>query len=256
MHVVIARRGKALTRQSKKNIYLDCFAPLAMTEKNRRYILQEYVAPELDKDGFTCPHCGFNSSQHWECLYIYNPDDFNRSNYDSTNIAYATYHVCENDSIWYNAEMIYPNIVNAPMPHKDMPDGVKTDYLEAREILNKSPRGACALLRLALDKLCDKLSDECKGENLNKKIGILVKNGLESNLQKMFDFVRLTGNDAVHELGEINAKDNPEIATALFALINTIIDEMITKPKKFGNLFDLIPKGKVEAIEKRDSTTV
>ena len=51
--------------------------------------------------------------------------------------------------------MLIPANSTAPMPNVDMPKCVKELYEEARGIVNKSPRGAAALLRLALDKLCD-----------------------------------------------------------------------------------------------------
>jgi len=211
--------------------------------------MSEYVAPELDLEAFNCPYCGAYAHMHW-----YDVDAI--SNYRpilNFKLRSARCAHCQSFAIWTKTEMIIPSHSTAPMPNKDMPESVKNDYLEARDILNKSPRGACALLRLALDKLCDELSDECKGKDLNIKIKTLVTKGLKTDLQRMFDFVRLTGNDAVHELGKINAKDNPQIATALFGLINMIIDEMITKPQKFNELFNLVPKDKVDAIEKRDA---
>jgi hypothetical protein len=50
--------------------------------------------------------------------------------------------------------MIEPNIGGVPFPNNDLPEDIKNDYIEARDILNKSPRGSSALLRLAIQKLC------------------------------------------------------------------------------------------------------
>ena len=49
--------------------------------------------------------------------------------------------------------MIEPATSNVVPPSIDMPIKVKELYNEARDIVNKSPRGAAALLRLALDIL-------------------------------------------------------------------------------------------------------
>lgn len=73
-------------------------------------------------------------------------------------------------------KLIYPKSSIAPLPNEDMPDDVKVDYLETRNIVNDSPRGACALLRVALQKLMYHLGES--GNNLNEDIGNLVKKGI------------------------------------------------------------------------------
>ena len=65
------------------------------------------------------------------------------------------------------------------------------------------------------------------------------------------DAVRVIGNNAVHP-GEIDLKDDRETATALFELLNMIVEVMITQPKKVDQIYDKIPQGAKEAIEKRD----
>ena len=88
---------------------------------------------------------------------------------------------------------------------------------------------------------------------IDNKIRILVANGLSSKLQKVFDFVRDTGNDAVHDLGIINIQDNPEIADALFGLLNFIVEKMITENNQIDDLYNLIPQKKRDEIEKRNN---
>lgn len=50
--------------------------------------------------------------------------------------------------------MIYPGVSSAPLAAADMPEDVKRDFNEAREVVGKSPRSAAALLRLSIQKLC------------------------------------------------------------------------------------------------------
>lgn len=146
--------------------------------------------------------------------------------------------------------MVYPNSSIAPMPSPDLPDDCKTDYLEAREILSRSPRGAAALLRLVLQKLCKHLGG--KGKKIDDDIGWLVREkNLSVKIQKALDIVRVIGNDAVHP-GELDLNDAPETAIKLFKLINLIVDEMITQPKSIDALFEVLPENKRNAIEKRD----
>lgn len=88
---------------------------------------------------------------------------------------------------------------------------------------------------------------------INEDIKELVKLGLPAKVQKALDIVRITGNNAVHSIKEIDINDNPEIAYKLFEMLNFIVQEMITRPKEIEKLFENnIPEGAKEAIKKRD----
>lgn len=219
-----------------------------------------YKMPAHNERAFNCPHCGAYAEQKWCKCYTENYSEYGPE-YNSSDISFAKCYACFNESIWitnqnHESFMVYPETQLAPMPHVDMPQNVKDLYNEAREIVNKSPRGAAALLRLALDKLCDEVCEDCKkpkySGKLDSKIGLLVANDLSDKLQKAFDFVRVTGNDAVHELGLIDIKDNPEIANALFALLNLITEKMITENKQIDGLYNLIPESRRDKIEERN----
>lgn len=130
-----------------------------------------------------------------------------------------------------------------------MPKNVKEDYIEASNIASASPRAAVALLRLALQKLMKYLGE--KGKKLDEDIASLVEKGLPIQIQKALDIVRVIGNNAVHP-GEIDLKDDIETATALFSLINKIIEVMITQPKEIDEMYEKLPESTRKAIEKRD----
>lgn len=116
-----------------------------------------------------------------------------------------------------------------PVPAEDMPEEIKVIYFEAREVFTKSPRASAALLRLALQHLCQHLGGE--GKNINDDIAKLVKAGLDARVQRSLDIVRVTGNNAVHP-GQLDIVDNNDIAARLFGLLNFIVDTMITQPKQ------------------------
>jgi len=152
-------------------------------------------------------------------------------------------------SIWLYQTMLYPDGY-APPPNPDLTEEIKSDYREAAAIVNKSPRGACALLRLCLQKLCDHLG--AKGSNINDQIGWLVREkSLSATIQRSLDVIRVVGNEAVHP-GQLDLRDDKETALSLFTLMNLIADSMITQPKRIEEMFANLPESKRKGIEKRD----
>lgn len=131
-----------------------------------------------------------------------------------------------------------------------MPEDVLEDYEEARDIVGRSSKGAAALLRLAIQKLCKHLGEP--GKNINDDIAALVKKGLPVMIQQALDSVRVVGNEAVHP-GTIDLDDSPEIAQKLFVFINVIVDDRISKPKLIGQYYNtVLPQEKRNAIDLRD----
>lgn len=130
-----------------------------------------------------------------------------------------------------------------------MPDDVKADYEEARRVVALSPRGACALLRLAVQKLCIDLGEA--GAKINDDIASLVEKGLPVEVQEALDSLRVIGNEAVHP-GELDLRDDVETATALFDLLNYVVKDRIAEPKERRRIFGLLPEKKRDAIAKRD----
>ena len=115
--------------------------------------------------------------------------------------------------------------------------------------MNKSPRGAAALLRLVVQKLMIEIGE--KGERINEDIINLVKKGLDTNIQQALDYCRVVGNSAVHP-GEIKLDDSPEIAQTLFHTINYLIEDLIARPKRIQERFANLPKQELNIIQKRN----
>jgi hypothetical protein len=116
-------------------------------------------------------------------------------------------------------------------------------------VLSVSPRGAAALLRLAIQKLCLELGE--KGRNIDDDIASLVKKGLSPVVQKALDSVRVIGNEAVHP-GTLDLKDDVDTASRLFELVNIITEQMVSNPKHVEELYAKLPEAKRKAIEERD----
>lgn len=156
---------------------------------------------------------------------------------------------CSEIAIWLGEGMVWPVRGTTARPNADMPPLALTDYEEAATIADYSPRGAAALLRLAIQQLCIVLGGA--GKNLNDDIAHLVENGLDKRVQKALDVVRVIGNNAVHP-GELDIRDDRATADKLFGLVNLIVDIMISQPKHVEAMFEKLPPGALAAIEKRD----
>lgn len=155
------------------------------------------------------------------------------------------------DSKAVSGKLIHPSIKAAPMAHPDMPPDILIDYDEARNIAQDSPRGSAALLRLCVQKLCKHLGEP--GKNINDDIGSLVKKGLPVEIQQALDIVRVIGNNAVHP-GELSGEDVQQVATTLFELVNHIVEDRISRPKKLATLFTSLPTKALAGISNRDGS--
>jgi hypothetical protein len=207
------------------------------------------ITPSFNLKIFTCPHCGAIAHQIW--LDIFVVDDYQTpSPVPKLDVSECQNPDCHKQSVWYNKKMVYPLSSAAPLPYDDMPLDVKEDFLEARDVVEISPRAAAALLRLALQKLMKHLGQ--KGEKINTDIGELVKAGLPVKIKLALDSLRIYGNYAVHP-GEIDLKDDRETALKLFTLLNLIVYDRITQPKEIEELFNRLPESKTGGVKNRDN---
>lgn len=207
-----------------------------------RPVTERYLAPTPDSEvkSYTCPHCGSFASQ---------------PGVNTGAIPNARARVCSSCgdlAIWHRDKLIFPLTSPAPRAVADLPDDVRRDYLEAASIVAMSPRGAAALLRLAVEKLCTQLGGRGR---LDDAIGQLTAKGVIPPLvQQALDVVRVIGNNAVHP-GQIDLTDDRETAMGLFRLVNLIAEYGISRPKEVSALFDALPQGAKDAIQKRDGVT-
>ena len=214
--------------------------------------VHSYVAPLFKESAYNCPHCGAFARMLWYPM---------TSATGGFSLYLSKCSHCEGVCCWQGLDwdpvereyqdsiMLIPDGSVAPMPHPDMPESVKSDYQEARSIANRSPRGAAALLRLSIQKLCGEL-----GENegsIDKDIKSLVVKGLPVGIQQALDVVRVVGNNAVHP-GELTSDDIADVSMSLFDLVNVIVDERIARPRALAALYLRLPEGARNAIERRD----
>jgi hypothetical protein len=218
--------------------------------------MSKHIAPSTRENSFHCPFCGVLALQTWSsnihCHYQQRAANGQviPTSYTLPYTSTARCGHCSLVSFWVNDKMVYPLTGNVEMANEDLPADILADYDEAKNIVNLSPRGSAALLRLAIQKLCKHLDE--KGKDLNADIGNLVKRGLPVQLQQALDSVRVIGNHAVHP-GQIDLDDKPETALALFSFVNIICDFFITQPKKIAEVYGNLPQKDKDNIAKRDA---
>lgn len=246
--------------------------------------------PSIEKTAFHCPYCNVYAHQHWHTgygafLYSRTPQVIRLNSTDEepklvrevvrqndkenpstsgmlaigrqeqkhvgevTNLSFSSCESCSKVSVWIHDRLLFPKVSDAPRPASDLPETLVSGFLEARDVLVVSPRAAAALLRLTVQELCIHLGQS--GNNLNKDIANLVRQGLPAGVQQALDIVRVTGNHAVHP-GVIDFLDNRDTALSLFRLINLVVEKMISEPKEIDALFASLPEEAKEQIKKRD----
>lgn len=210
-----------------------------------------YIAPAFGIQSFTCPHCNtLSQMDFYSHRFQADINESLRAKCEVVNtVTIARCECCKKKIIWIDNVYVYPDIV-AEEANQDMPDPVKQLYDEAGLIYNKSPRAACALLRLAIDRLCNELGETDR--DINKNIGALVKKGLPETVQKALDVVRVVGNKAVHPGQIVFDVDDTNTAVMLMRLLNIIVERMITEPKEIDSLYQGLPESVKNAVEKRD----
>ncbi len=157
---------------------------------------------------------------------------------------------CKKVAVWVHDRLLFPLIKMGDPPNPDLPEDIIRDFEEAREIVSPSPRGASAVLRLCIQKLCKHLGE--KGQNLDDDIASLVKKGLNPLVQKSLDVVRVIGNESVPP-GVIDPKDDRDTALQLFKFVNAIAVQMISHPKNVEALYQKLPERKRKAVEAREA---
>ena len=210
-----------------------------------------------------CPHCGAKTQQNYlnkligSYQYTITSKSYPRhtSHHETDrfviqDITMLRCCACEKYIIFKDETQIYPIEANIESPNDDMPEDIKKDYNEAKNIFNLSIRGSCALLRLALDKLLIHL--KINDKTLYNKINTYCERfEPDETIKQALHTIRIVGNESVHP-GTFNIEDNEDIALLLFEILNDITYDTITKKKKRTEMFKRLPKNKTKNINDSD----
>lgn len=207
--------------------------------------------PIFSENSFKCPHCYcYATMQYRTVKFDEDPSIIQEGNKSrKTGVVIARCINCGGKIIWVDSAYAYPEFPPEEA-NPDMPQSVLEIYNEAGLIFRKSPRAACALLRLAVERLCNELGET--KNSLDENIASLVKKGLSNDIIKQLDILRVVGNKAIHP-GYIDLNvDNPVVAYQLMKVLNNIVQRLITEKKQTDFLYDKLPEGIKEKIIERD----
>lgn len=126
---------------------------------------------------------------------------------------------CRKFNLWVDGKYVWPEFPTIkPSPY--LPPDALHAFTEAQKVIGRSPQCACAMLRLALERLVVSLGG--KGVNLKQKICSL---NLHPDIEKMCHACRAVGNDAVHEsLLFMQRDDSLDRAIRLSKFVNWITE--------------------------------
>lgn len=223
--------------------------------------MSSVVTPGFSLNAFTCPHCGYHSQFRDQSIpktykgsktlriprglhdeyYNAAPTDFFEFFQPYKCLVKVCTH-CGKITLWEDRQMVYPYGTSI-QPSEHMPEDIANVFREAQSITNLSPRAACALLRVCLEKL----ATQAGGVDgpLAKKIESL---GLSPRMKKLAEACRLTGNEAMH--GDYFDLDIPEEelidnAYAVSGFINRLTEEFFGLEAETNELI-----GKMNEIKK------
>lgn len=130
---------------------------------------------------------------------------------------------CKNLTLEVAGEIVFPT--GSGIPAVDcMPQEAKEVFEEAQSIINLSPRAACAMLRICVERMVN--AAEAQGGNLSQKIESL---NLPPKLTKLAHACRLVGNDAVHNNVidfSVGSDEAQAVSGALSRFANRLAEEL------------------------------
>lgn len=232
--------------------------------------MPQFIPATFNRDAFNCPYCGVYARQFWHSVIRGGFTSHNRAYEDAveeghhfsvdeskadgrrlSGLHVSTCGHCQKLGLWVGSRLLLPPSSNSEPAHDDMPASVHAMYTEAAEIADASPRGAAALLRVALELLTHELGCD-PSKKINDKIGQLVGIGVSPEVIKALDILRVTGNNAAHTAGTLLLDDDRETAAALFQIINYIVEQTIAHKKRLEEMHDRLPDGIKRQIEQRN----
>jgi Domain of unknown function (DUF4145) len=155
---------------------------------------------------------------------------------------------CNEICLWVVDQLVWPRSATDPEPKLHASPDVRRENEEASQILDASPRGAAAFLRLAIEKLCKELGDS--EESPRPETAPLFQEEVDARVQKVLEAMRIIESNAVPP-DHVGVEDTRATAETLSGLINLICEKMIIEPRHLQALYAKVRDGAQSAFEQR-----
>ncbi len=213
--------------QNKDSIVVDGKKPLIKNTIQKTYdALYDQSISNLLVVTRICSKCG--NRCYWEIITKYKPRIKEK---DSRNL----------DDYETEEKIIYPDISLIDIePNEDLTNEQKQLFNEAKDIFDKSPKAAGALLRCVIERI---LRDKFQEKHSQSLLGTILKeknvqNELGHEIIQLCETCKLIGNDAAHSSLIIYEDESKQEVELLFELINAIAEELLSKPRKRQEMLD------------------
>ena len=147
---------------------------------------------------------------------------------DVENVSISYCYNCNEMCLWVYDQLVWPRSEGCPEPKLHAPPNVRRESEEASQTLEASPRGAAALLRMAIEKLCKELG--VSGESLKDDIAFFVREDVDARVQKVLDAAQIIESNAIRP-GQIGPGGDRATAETLSGLVNLICEKLIMEPR-------------------------
>jgi hypothetical protein len=136
------------------------------------------------------------------------------------NLHISNCHNCNGFSLWVSGLLVYPTKLDKT------PELVDEDVEEAAVVLNKSPRGATALMRVCIQKLVPLLEEN--GKELNQRVSSLVRKGLEMEIQQAMDVLEVLRSDSA-QLNPLESQADRETALRFLDSLKEVLERRMSQ---------------------------
>lgn len=234
-----------------------------------------YRKPSFNLASFNCPRCGALAGQEW--LDLFGRDLEGSGSFaelgDDEIMSWQTGQMirpawtasrcysCKDHSIWLGEELVFPSREsNEPesVPHEDMPADAATLFREAVAVLPFSRRAAAALCRASMERLVKALDPGCPERTRLDERLVRLEGRVSSSTMQLLNVLRHVGNTALHGERDTDGtatiyvnEDDETIAETFFLAINTLVDELVTRPRRSEALYRALPSSVREAYERK-----
>ncbi|HEY7317728.1 MAG TPA: DUF4145 domain-containing protein [Candidatus Binatia bacterium] len=159
---------------------------------------------------------------------------------DVQNVSISYCFNCNDMCLWVYDKLVWPRSASDPEPKLHASPAIQRNDEGGSQTLDASPRGATALLRLAIEKVCKELGEA--GERTKDVLESFVQEDVDARVQKVLEAMRIIESNAVPP-AQIGVGDNRAIGETLSGLVYLICEKMIIEPKHLQAMYTKLREG-------------